>query len=722
MALPANYKQIALNLPSGPSGSGGQRLRASGGGSSSERNKDTTPIFTHSNHGNPAFTPQKTGKSSKNQTESRAPKPPKPPEKPILPYMRYSKKVWDSVKSANPELKLWELGKKIGSMWKNATDAEKQEFIDEYEAEKVEYEKALKAYHNSPAYLAFIAAKNKTKPANPDTDVHETPSRSSGKGQQERRIDIQPAEDEDDQDDGYSFKHVAYARFLRNHRLINEIFSDAVVPDVRSVVTTHRMQVLKKQVSSLTMHQTKLEAELQQMEEKFETKKRKMIESSDTFQEELKRHCKPAVDEETFQKMVQKMYEEMRKERQKCADDAPNMSLNPMLNKPPPVRPDDPKLFAPPQMNSPVQIPSKQGITSAESTKMEPEPMEIEPTLKPSVPPPASKPDKPKPVPTKEPGSESPKKAAANARKNEPWGERPPLESQLTPPPPQLPAPKEPIAEPTAGGAPGGAPVPQNVSLSPSLNMRPPSTTPQPPPIQPQQQNSPMPHGLPPQVPHTAPPQLPPVPQPPSTEPSTAPQPPQQPQQPQQPQPPAPQPPTSVQQTSAAIQSHHPPPPPQHHLPPHMAGHPSLPGHPSMPQSGYGGYAPTGGPHRSPYYPPQYGGHPPQAYGQYPPYPYHQQYGPPPPPSHYMSPRPPHGPPLHYQDHSSSPGQQQPHGPHEGHHPGYTPAQLNATPPMQQQQQQQQQQSSSSSMPPGAPPSEGAKREMDTDAEKKDSE
>ena len=229
-----------------------------------------------------------------------------------MPYMRFSKKVWDSVKAANPRLPLWEIGKIIGQTWRDLPEEERQEFTDEYETEKQEYDKNMALYKSSPAYQSYMKAKSQGNPVIEDPEP-------KGIRATERRIDIQPAEDEEDPDDGLSVKHVAHARFTRNHRLINDILSENMVPDVRSVVTTARIQVLKRQLNSLTSHHEKFEAELAQIEETYNAKKKKFLESSEEFNKELRKHCVQAVDETKYKEMVAEQLEKLRAEREERA-------------------------------------------------------------------------------------------------------------------------------------------------------------------------------------------------------------------------------------------------------------------------------------------------------------------------------------------------------------------------------------------------------------------
>ena len=221
----------------------------------------------------------------------KIPKPPKQPDKPLPAYMRYSRKVWESVKSKNPEMKMWDIGKLIGEQWRNLPDDERQGFNAEYEVEKSEYQEAMKIYHNSQAYRDWLKAKEKAQQAIQEQQMQEKLIGGS-MPKEEPRFQLQQIEDDDDEGD-FTVKHIAAARFQRNHRLIIEILSDTVVPDVKTIVTRPRHENLKRQVQSLMQHQRKLESEIQDMEEKFSVKKKCIVEDSTKFEEKIKSYLGP---------------------------------------------------------------------------------------------------------------------------------------------------------------------------------------------------------------------------------------------------------------------------------------------------------------------------------------------------------------------------------------------------------------------------------------------
>uniref|UniRef100_A0A1I7TNJ1 HMG box domain-containing protein n=1 Tax=Caenorhabditis tropicalis TaxID=1561998 RepID=A0A1I7TNJ1_9PELO len=246
---------------------------------------------------------------------------PKMPERPLQPYMRYSRKMWPKVRAENPEAQLWDIGKIVGKMWVEITDAERSIFQHEFELEKAEYEKQMKNFQGN-GMSNFMMSKGRAK-----NNEKMSRSRMDAGG-----VVIQPV-DEDEGGNEMGTRRLAGVRYERNNRLISDLFSPSIVTDTRTVVPHHRMEMLKRQATSLGTHQSKLEEELTKLERAHDNRKRAIEKGSDDFQEQLKKVVseKPVVDEEKFEQAVKEWekklataYEEYKKKQTETAAQSAN--------------------------------------------------------------------------------------------------------------------------------------------------------------------------------------------------------------------------------------------------------------------------------------------------------------------------------------------------------------------------------------------------------------
>ncbi|KAI6241140.1 HMG box [Aphelenchoides fujianensis] len=228
----------------------------------------------------------------------------RPPDRPLVPYMRFSRKMWPRVRAENPEVQLLEIGKIIGQMWRESSDAEKAVYQQEYEQEKLEYDRTLKAYQAAVEQQQLQASRQIAQGAGlPKLHAgHQLPPAAT----------IQPVDEEDPFE--MTRKRQCAARYDRDNRLMADLFTGACLPDTRTMVPQNRIDILKKQASSLSSHQKKLNEELERLEENFQRRKRTLEENSEKFSEGMKKlkDERPVFTEEKYREYVQQWMEHIR--------------------------------------------------------------------------------------------------------------------------------------------------------------------------------------------------------------------------------------------------------------------------------------------------------------------------------------------------------------------------------------------------------------------------
>lgn len=104
-------------------------------------------------------------KSSFKKKFRKAPKDKNAPKKPLTPFFLFSGEKRAEVVKANPELKLAEVGKKMGEMWQALPQAEKDTYIAQQKEAMKKYKVVREEYEKSQHYKDYLAQKDEWKEA-----------------------------------------------------------------------------------------------------------------------------------------------------------------------------------------------------------------------------------------------------------------------------------------------------------------------------------------------------------------------------------------------------------------------------------------------------------------------------------------------------------------------------------------------------------------------------
>jgi len=91
----------------------------------------------------------------------KMPKDKNAPKRPQSGFFQFSAVARAQLVAENPNLKLGEVGKKLGEAWKQLTDAEKAPYHAKFQEEKAVYAPKLAAYKQTPEYAQYQEEKKK---------------------------------------------------------------------------------------------------------------------------------------------------------------------------------------------------------------------------------------------------------------------------------------------------------------------------------------------------------------------------------------------------------------------------------------------------------------------------------------------------------------------------------------------------------------------------------